>query len=260
MTCDTFRQSLAALIDGDIDPAQREALEAHLATCDVCRPLMTDLQQIRQLAGTLERHAPPRDAWTRLSAQLAQEPAFQKAASTASASKSSAPTAARFGARVPHWTWSALAAAACLVIIVGGGLYMLRTFTSTSPAKQTTAADSNAESRRLVESVESELQQAADHYDKAIQSLEQVANASDSPLDTATMATVKANLDVIDRAIDESRAALKAQPESQVAQQSLFEAFRRKVSLLQDTIALMNELRKGNQAGAARIAEGLNKS
>jgi hypothetical protein len=27
------------------------------------------------------------------------------------------------------------------------------------------------------------------------------------------------------------------------------------VSLLQDTIALMNEMRKGNQAGAARIAE-----
>jgi hypothetical protein len=53
---------------------------------------------------------------------------------------------------------------------------------------------------------------------------------------------------------------LQAQPESQVAQQSLFEAFRRKVSLLQDTIALMNELRKGNQAGAARVAEGLNKS
>ncbi len=45
-----------------------------------------------------------------------------------------------------------------------------------------------------------------------------------------------------------------------MAQESLFDAFRRKVSLLQDTIALMNEMRKGNQAGAARIAEGPNKS
>jgi hypothetical protein len=32
------------------------------------------------------------------------------------------------------------------------------------------------------------------------------------------------------------------------------------VSLLSDTIALMNELRKGNADGAARVVEGLNKS
>lgn len=242
MTCDTYQHSLEALLDGDLDPTQREALEAHLATCDDCRHLTVDLQQIRQLAGTLERHAPPRDAWKRLSAQLAQDPEFQRAAAA--------------HARPSHWTWSALAASACLFLFVGGGLFLLKSWTA--PIQQ--AAGGNAESRRLVESVESELQQAADHYKKAIDSLEAVANAPDSPLDPQTTATLKANLALIDKAIDESQAAMQAQPESQVAQQSLFEAFRRKVSLLQDTIALMNELRKGNQAGAARIAEGLNKS
>jgi hypothetical protein len=74
------------------------------------------------------------------------------------------------------------------------------------------------------------------------------------------MANLHRNLGVIDKAINESRAALIAQPTSRVAQQSLFDAFRRKVALLQDTIALMNELRKGDQAGAARVASGLNKS
>ena len=49
--------------------------------------------------------------------------------------------------------------------------------------------------------------------------------------------------------------ALRTQPENTMAQESLFDAFRRKVALLQDTIALMNEMRKGNQAGAARLAE-----
>ena len=33
----------------------------------------------------------------------------------------------------------------------------------------------------------------------------------------------------------------------------------RKVSLLQDTIALVNEMRKGNENGAARIVEGINR-
>ena len=37
-------------------------------------------------------------------------------------------------------------------------------------------------------------------------------------------------------------------------------ALRRKVALLQDTIALMNEMRKGNSAGAAQIVDSLNKS
>ena len=50
------------------------------------------------------------------------------------------------------------------------------------------------------------------------------------------------------------------EPDDSIAQESLFEAFRRKVALLQDTIALMNEMRKGDTDGAARIVEGLNKS
>ena len=53
---------------------------------------------------------------------------------------------------------------------------------------------------------------------------------------------------------------MRTQPDSQFAQESLFDAFRRKISLLQDTIALMNEMRKGNPEGAARVVEGLNKS
>jgi hypothetical protein len=65
---------------------------------------------------------------------------------------------------------------------------------------------------------------------------------------------------VIDQAIGESRVALQAQPTSAPAQESLFDAFRSKIALLQDTIALINEMRKGDQAGAARVAGSLDKS
>ena len=51
---------------------------------------------------------------------------------------------------------------------------------------------------------------------------------------------------------------MQKEPENDVAQQSLFEALRSKIALLQDTIALINEMRKGNQEGAARIVSGLN--
>ena len=49
----------------------------------------------------------------------------------------------------------------------------------------------------------------------------------------------------------------KPQPASEPAQQSLIEGFKTKIGLLQDTVALINEMRKGNEAGAARIASGL---
>ena len=72
-----------------------------------------------------------------------------------------------------------------------------------------------------------------------------------------TAATLQKNLAVIDQAIGESRAALRTQPASEPAQASLVENFKAKIGLLQDTVALINEMRKGNEAGAARIVSGL---
>ena len=75
--------------------------------------------------------------------------------------------------------------------------------------------------------------------------------------DPKTAATLQKNLAVIDQAISESRAAMRSQPTNQPAQQSLVENFKTKIALLQDTVALINEMRKGNEAGAARIVSGL---
>jgi anti-sigma factor RsiW len=261
MTCDQLRQSVQALLDGELSPEQQRALEAHAATCAACRTLIADLEAIRATAVVLERKKPSNDVWARIALQVTREPAFQKAAQERLAQTVTPPT---------RWNWPVLAMAATLLIaLIGGSLWILdrsrampggvSSTAATSPGTAGNAAG-NAATGALVETIEHELDQAAAHYEKAIAGLEQIANASDSPLDPEQMTTVKQNLAVIDRAIDESRTAMRAQPTNQLAQESLFEAFRRKVSLLQDTIALMNEMRKGNQAGAARIAEGQNKS
>jgi hypothetical protein len=257
VSCEDYRASLPALLEADsdlleggVDDARRAALEAHAASCDACRALAADVRRIAQTAATLERHAPPRDGWTRLAQRLSNEPGF------ADAAKRRAPGATPIVRLSHQWTW--LAVAAALIMAVGVTLVFFKRGLDTAP-RTPPALASNAPPSRLVESIESELQQAADHYEKAIAALEQVANQSDSPLDAEVTATLRKELGVIDKAIDDSRTALRSQPESQLAQESLFEAFRRKVSLLQDTIALMNEMRKGNQAGAARIGEA-NKS
>jgi anti-sigma factor RsiW len=273
MTCDRFHTLVSDWLDGDIDATQRAALEAHAETCDACRALMTDLRDVRHAATTLERQTPPSQVWTRLEQQLAGEPRFREAA-TRRATGIASIAEARARARTRLWSWRSptLALAASLLLMVGASLYFLHRWSNanptptpsspsaTGPATPGVTPPGNAPAGALVESIDSELQQAAAHYEKAIAGLEQVANASDSPLDPDVMAALHRNLGVIDKAITESRTALASQPNSRLAQTSLFDAFRRKVALLQDTIALMNELRKGDQAGAARVASGLNKS
>jgi hypothetical protein len=65
-------------------------------------------------------------------------------------------------------------------------------------------------------------------------------------------AVLQKNLTVIDQAITESRDALRAQPSNASAQSGLFDALRTKVALLQQTVELINDMRKGNQAEAGQ--------
>jgi hypothetical protein len=95
-------------------------------------------------------------------------------------------------------------------------------------------------------------------YVTTIATLEQITKTEGTALDEPTAAVVQENLAVLDQAIGESRQALRNDPSSDVAQESLFDALRTKVALLQDTVALINEMRKGDQEGAARIISGMN--
>jgi hypothetical protein len=70
--------------------------------------------------------------------------------------------------------------------------------------------------------------------------LEQLTVRKDTTLDPATAADIAQSLSSIDRAIADTRAALKTDPNSFVAQTSLLEALRMKVALLQETVSLMN--------------------
>jgi hypothetical protein len=81
----------------------------------------------------------------------------------------------------------------------------------------------------------------------AIARLEQIAIDERSALDQETAYVLDAGLNVIDEAIVESRAALEMQPDSELAQDILFDALRRKVVVLQDMLVLIGEMREGGQ-------------
>jgi len=252
-----YLESMHELIDGTIGAIRRAELERHLAECAECRSLLADMEAISNAAGTLDRLEPPDGVWLQIAGRLRQEgrvtlpPARQPAG----------------GHHV-----ALLAIAASLLVAVGAAIVMLLAQnranpTGGAPAAVTAHAPGNADTDIGVESVEAEFRLAEQHYQNAIAKLEQAARldqtaAGQDPnaLDAQTAAMLQKNLQVIDQAIAESRSALRSEPASAPARDSLFDALRRKVALLQDTIALMNEMRKGNSAGAAQIVNGLNKS
>jgi hypothetical protein len=246
--CEAYSASIGELADGTLAEPERARVESHLDQCAACRGLLADLTSLRREAQRLPRRQPPTALWTRIEAGLRAQGVADRGAGFS---------------MNPRW----LAAAAALVVVITGAVLTIqRTGRPAAPSKTTTqstqpaSAPSNPEATDLVESVEADLRAAEQHYERAIAGLEKIASADERTLDPQVAATLKKNLEIIDGAIAESRLALRSEPQSAPARESLFEALRRKMSLLQDTIALMNEMRKGNQAGTSQILESLQKS
>ena len=243
MTCRDVQPRLSQFVDAELSADEQAAVSAHLDTCAACRAITHDLTRVRDTARGLGPIAPPDHIWLEIAGQirLGEHPAPGQPA----------PQDIR---RSAAWQWLGLAAA--LVIITLGAFLVMRLQAPTPAAPQA----GNGQAAGSVESVAQELGLALQHYDNAIAQLEMLAKNNDGTIDPATAATLQKNLDVIDRAIAESRAALASDPQSQPALDSLIDALRQKVGVLQTTVALMNEIRRGNQEGAARVVAGAGKS
>jgi anti-sigma factor RsiW len=228
---------LVDLVDGRLDGAQQRDVERHLESCANCRALVEDLRSLRAAAFMLDRREPKADTWSKLQAAVAAAPAPQGRLLS-------------LGGGVPVWLG---AAAALILATVIGLLPLLNREAVHDDAEQAEAVEQEV----TVESVTAEFEAAEKHYQKAIDDLQTIANKDTGELDPQVAAVLQKNLTVIDQAITESRDALRSQPSSSNAQNGLFDALRTKVALLQQTVELINEMRKGNQAEAGRRIQTL---
>jgi anti-sigma factor RsiW len=253
MTMHPNDNALHDYVDGAGDAAGRAAIDQHLAACASCRQLVDDLREIKRAVASIELREPPVRVWSRIERAIKLEREHSATGADRSRHSGEPDAAAGSGAAkagVHKWApWLAAAAALALATVVGLRLMPGR--------ERATPVAVDAPASRDVQSIESELRLAESHYENAIKGLEQITKADDQALDPKTAATLQKNLAVIDQAISESRAALRVQPTSEPAQQSLIENFKTKIAFLQDTVALINEMRKGNDTGAARIVSGL---
>ena len=154
--------------------------------------------------------------------------------------------------RVGTLPWLAAAAAIVLATVVGLRFMPGRDQAGNPPgAVETTSAGDAAQA------IESELRLAEAHYENAIKGLEQIAKTEQGALDPGTAATLQKNL-AVDGPGDqrEPRGGARATDQRTGAAEP-GRNFKAKIGLLQDTVALINEMRKGNEAGAAQIVSGL---
>jgi anti-sigma factor RsiW len=243
MACDRYLNSIHESIDGTIGSIRRAELEMHLDQCEDCRALHDDLKRIHDAAAALPALDAPDRAWLQIAGRLRQEGRIQQEVKTPSSG------------RRAYVGW--LAAAAAVILAVAASVLLLKP--GAGPAPQTaqsapaTAPAAAATDPRALESATTAVEAAQDQFEKAIADLEKVAKANQQVLDPATSTTIDKNLGILDQAIAENRAAVKTDPTSVAARETLFETLRQKVNLLQDTITLINEMRKGNNAAAAQL-------
>jgi hypothetical protein len=210
LSCAAVEAWLASGDDQMVAAEARAGLDAHLAACAACRSLAADLSAIRAAAAALPQRPVPPAVWAGLAAAVAARPSAGRGFSVST-------------------VW--LAAAAVLVIAIGAAL---------GPLARDAGRDAAGGGEASVAQVTADLEAAEAHYLRAIDGLERIARTDDPALDPQVAEVLRANLLALDGAIRETRTALRARPDDDIARRGLFEALDGKVALLEQTVSLID--------------------
>jgi anti-sigma factor RsiW len=269
ITCEAFDAALPDYLEGTLDDAVRNAVEMHLRECVRCAGLVKDIENIRKEAAALPDLAPSRDLWEGIEARIAAPvipfatrpererrfaPAWMGVAAAALivstagitykvTARALAPDQRAATASTTQ-TPSQIEPQANAVSIPGP----TNSAVATSPQQLATnpgvSAQIGATQRAGVPARVASLTDQADlsHseviYGKEIALLQKIVSQRKTQLDSSTVAIIEKNLEIIDAAIAQSRAALARDPASMMLSGQLTHALDKKVELLR-TAALL---------------------
>lgn len=225
MTCDACAPLIDDLVDDALPGDVSAEVRVHLAACAGCRTLAADLGAIRSLAAALPPFVPPDHVWQTIARQTRSAPARHPLAALLT-------------------VWRPALAGAMSVVLVTGLAWLggrLTAVTTGVPIPAGHAATPGAAS--VLHTPEAT-------YSQAIASLEPLAAARRSVLEPGVAEAIASGMTIVDTAIDQSRAALRTVPDSEAARDSLLQALRTKVTLLQDALALAAGSASGDREGA----------
>jgi hypothetical protein len=223
MTCAELDVRFADYLTDALSAAERAAVDAHLAGCARCAGVLAALDERPAASPKLPVLAPKHDLWSAIAARIE-------------------PRVLTLGGRparrsVPlRWRAAQLLGAAALLVAstaVVTRLVVLRD-QSTAPA----GVAVNPITPGGLVPVANRHEQLIRTYDEEIAQLDSAVRERRGQLDTTTVKIIEKNLRVIDKAIDESRAALAKDPKSHFLNEQLTRVLDQKVGLLR-TAALL---------------------
>jgi hypothetical protein len=194
-------QHLSAFLDGHLPSLEVRELKDHLDRCEACSALLRELAAVREAAGQLPERTPPRDLWPGISAaidEIARDPDILHLHPTLVARRG--PVRRPFRLSIPQAAAAGLALALLSgtlgawlgqggLSVAGGGadeLPWVSMVAAAAPALETTARE--------------------------VAQLESALTLQRERLDSMTVEVLERNLTAIDRAIQESVAALRSDP------------------------------------------------
>jgi anti-sigma factor RsiW len=222
MTCQELDERLDAWVDGELDPRAAAEVEAHLASCALCQARERRLRQLLAHAASLPRSiTPPRDLWPDIARRIGRERTWSWAA----------------GGFQP---WALAVAATVLVGLVA----VLWSGRAPSAARTVEIPAATPEARRAALPAVSDpvLAAAERDYEAAANALLEALQKRQAEIQPETLVAVRANLEVIDRALAEVREALARNPQNPELNRMLVATHRKKVDVLRRVVRLSTDL------------------
>ena len=217
MTCTEIQDRLNDYVDGALPEAEFQEMELHLAGCAECRAEERLLRTLlAQAAALSEERLPRRDLWPEIAVRL-----------------DGGALGSALWSRVS--TWTGLAAAAAVVLVLGvllkrpGG-------PGSDPGAGGTAGQGMV--KPVAASPETGLIDAERDYLRATEELMAVIEARRDSLPPATREALTRNLQTIDQALQEIREALAKEPSNAQLNHLLASTHRKKVDVLRRVVKL----------------------
>jgi anti-sigma factor RsiW len=270
MTCDAFDAALPDYLEGTLDHSLRASVEVHLRECVPCAGLVRDIENIRKEAAALPDLVPSRDLWEGIDARIAApviplsaRPERQRRFAPAWMGVAAAALIVSTAGITYVLTTRSLAPdqnAPVAVITPSSGETQPQSnmgsiqdpsSSSVAAAEQVDGGNSgNVEQRggssgqragtpASLASRDQSIPSPSDVvYGREIELLQRIVSQRKTQLDSSTVAIIEKNLQIIDNAIEQSRAALAKDPASLLLSEQLTHALDKKVELLR-TAALL---------------------
>jgi anti-sigma factor RsiW len=221
-------QRLSALLDGDLSSLEARELKNHLDRCEACSALLQNLAAVKDMAAHLPARTPARDLWPGISEAIQRGGRDPDIIHLHGHLPSSQPPARRaFLLSLPQ------AAAAGLVLALVSGTVGARLGHRGAPTAEEGVADAPWVSMVV------EAAPALEGTAREVAQLESALVTHRERLDSLTVEVLERNLAAIDRAIQESVAALEADPGNRFLMENIERAVAARADYLRDATQIL---------------------